>query len=130
MVLRSYNIEAILYQDFKTICTAEGSTATDVIQKLIAGYVSENKGTIYAKSTETKLRMYIPKMYDENRKWRNFFKNASDQTLLDVWYRIIFLHSLAQKSIQKENMERELKFKAFSQENPFEKTVDYKFLKS
>ena len=119
-----------MYQDFKTICVAEGSTATNVIQELIAGYVSENKDAIYAKSTETKFHLRIPKLYDENKKWYDFSKNLNDQMLLDIWHRIIFLHSLIAKQTQKYDYATELGFKIFSAKFPFEKTEDYRYLKT
>ena len=130
MTQRSYNIDPILYQDFKTICTAEGTTATDIIQGLIADYVSENKNAIHAKSTETKRRFNIPKLYDENLKWNEFAKSMNDGTILDVWHRIIFLHSLIAKQTRKYDIESEVEFQIFAEKNPFEKTVDYEFLKS
>jgi hypothetical protein len=63
-------------------------------------------------------------------KWNEFAKSMNDGTILDVWYRMIFLHSLIAKQTRKYDMESELEFQIFAEKTPFEKTVDYKFLKS
>ena len=130
MVQRTYDIDSVLFKDLKTICSVQGITVTHVIQQLIGKYVSDNKHEIFRQSEETKYRLGVPKIHDSNDIWLKFFKHTSKEGFRDIWYRLVYLHSLSQVKFHQEELFPSFDLKLYLQQNPFEDTSDYESLKN